>query len=127
MPAVGTDGDRPAPAAVGVDRTFYRGGFGIHGPDVNFAGVMGAEPLAADARQAADPTAMTDEPRLALVGEFEALDLIVLRGGEHEAARRIKAAADERAVVPQLERQAGAGGIDRHKCSAIGSSPINDE
>src|SRR5262245_60379374 len=107
MPAVGTDGDRPAPAAVGVDRTFYRGGFGIYGPDVNFAGVIGAEQLAADERQAADPTAMTDEPRLALVGEFEALDCVILRRREHETARGIETAADERAVVPQLQRQAG--------------------
>src|SRR5438034_2193581 len=100
---VGADGDGAAPTAMGVENTFGLRRFGITGPDKELASVVGAEELILprQKRQAAHPAAVADERRLALTRDLPALDSVVLRRGEHEAASRIEPAADERAIVPQ--------------------------
>src|SRR5262245_28980078 len=112
--AVGVNHDRPHPAGVRVDDAFGLWGGGVGGPDEQLAVVIAADQLATGPmeRQAAHPAAMAGKRDLCLVGKFPALNGIVLRPCEDEAPRRIKAARQERAVVPKFEGQARAGWRD---------------
>ena len=76
--------------------------------------MIAADELAARGvkRNRADPASMPFERQASAIGKREALDRVILRAGEDEAAGRVEAARDKRAVVPQLLHEARAGRVD---------------
>src|SRR5260370_99054 len=108
--AVGANDHRPHPAGMRVDDAIGLWEGGVGGPDQHLTVVIAAEQLAIRPmkRQATHPAAMAGKRDLCLVGHFPALNGTVLRPSEDKAARRIKAARQERAVVPKLQGYPGA-------------------
>src|ERR1022692_3099155 len=112
LPAIGTDDDIANPALMRIDDALGLRRGSVSRPDEHLAVVIGGEQLAANEGEPAHPAAMPGERDLGLIRELPALDAVILSAGKDESPRRIESAREQRAIVPQLQRHAGACGRD---------------
>src|SRR5262249_58170936 len=97
---------------MGMEVAVRRGRRRIELQDKESASVIAGEEVAVVKRQRAHATAMSLEGGATTAVQSKALNRIVLRSSKDEAPARIKSAAQERTVVPQLLHHARASRID---------------